>query len=73
MPKLTSKGQVTIPRKIREHLQLTPSESVVFVIKGNHVIIQKEIKEDKIKKWFGSISLNTDVDRYLHELRGAKK
>ncbi|MGD0281877.1 MAG: type II toxin-antitoxin system PrlF family antitoxin [Dissulfurispiraceae bacterium] len=32
---VTSKGQTTIPRKIREHLHLKPGDKVDFVIEDN--------------------------------------
>jgi len=32
---VTSKGQTTIPRKIREHLHLKPGDKVDFIIEDN--------------------------------------
>ena len=37
---LTKKGQVTIPRKIRDALSLKPNDSVVFVHRDNEIIIK---------------------------------
>ena len=39
--KITSKGQVTIPQRIRERLGLLPSTEVEFVIEGNTVRIRR--------------------------------
>ncbi|HEX7707583.1 MAG TPA: AbrB/MazE/SpoVT family DNA-binding domain-containing protein [Thermoanaerobaculia bacterium] len=39
--RITSKGQVTIPREVRERLGLLPETEVDFVIKGNAVQIVK--------------------------------
>ena len=39
--KLTIKGQVTIPRKIREHLSLSPYDDIDFVIKDGEVVLIK--------------------------------
>ena len=39
--KLTTKGQVTIPLKIREHLSLAPYDDVDFVIKDGEVVLKK--------------------------------
>jgi len=38
--KVTTKGQVTIPKKIREKLNIKPSDFVLFVRKGNEVVIK---------------------------------
>jgi AbrB family looped-hinge helix DNA binding protein len=35
--KITAKGQITIPRKIREHLK---SETICFDIKNNDVVLR---------------------------------
>lgn len=37
---LTSKGQVTIPKEIRNALNLRPSERVVIVVEGDQAIIK---------------------------------
>ena len=34
MPRITSKGQVTIPKRIRDHLGLKPGSVVEFTIVG---------------------------------------
>jgi antitoxin PrlF len=38
--KVTSKGQVTIPRHIRQKLGITPASDVEFVIEGNVVLLR---------------------------------
>jgi antitoxin PrlF len=40
MAKLTSKGQVTIPRSVREHLKLDTGSVLVFEVKGDRVIVR---------------------------------
>lgn len=42
--RITSKGQVTIPRVVRERLGLLPETEVEFVIKGNAVQIVKAVQ-----------------------------
>jgi AbrB family looped-hinge helix DNA binding protein len=39
--RITSKGQVTIPRDIRQKLGVTTHSEVEFVIEGNTVIVRK--------------------------------
>ncbi|GJQ58027.1 MAG: hypothetical protein SCALA701_08280 [Candidatus Scalindua sp.] len=37
---LTSKGQMTIPKEVRNALNLKPSEKVIIVVEGDHAIIK---------------------------------
>jgi AbrB family looped-hinge helix DNA binding protein len=40
--KITTKGQVTIPIRIREHLGLLPHTEVDFEIRGDAVLLRKK-------------------------------
>ncbi|MEK6765807.1 MAG: AbrB/MazE/SpoVT family DNA-binding domain-containing protein [Planctomycetota bacterium] len=37
---LTSKGQMTIPKEVRNALNLKPSEKVIIVAEGDHAVIR---------------------------------
>ena len=37
--RITSKGQVTIPKAIRDHLNLKPGDRLDFVISGDKVVL----------------------------------
>jgi antitoxin PrlF len=39
--KITTKGQVTIPREVREKMGLLPHSEVEFVVEGNVVVLRK--------------------------------
>ncbi len=39
--KITTKGQVTIPQKIRERLGLLPHTEVDFEVRGDEVVLKK--------------------------------
>jgi antitoxin PrlF len=39
--RLTSKGQVTIPKAVRDALGLTEGDSVVFRIEGEHALLAR--------------------------------
>jgi AbrB family looped-hinge helix DNA binding protein len=38
--KVTSKGQVTIPRNVRQRLGIFPHSEVEFVVEGNTVVLR---------------------------------
>jgi AbrB family looped-hinge helix DNA binding protein len=39
--RITSKGQITIPIKVRQKTGLLPNTEVEFVVRGNSVIVRK--------------------------------
>jgi len=42
MPRITIKGQVTIPKRMREALDVRGGDSVEFVLKGGEVLLRKK-------------------------------
>ena len=38
--RLTSKGQTTIPKEIRDHLGIEPGDRVLFLLKDGNVVVQ---------------------------------
>lgn len=43
--RLTSKGQITIPKSIRTQLRLKPGKSVLFIPEGREVTMMPKVKE----------------------------
>ncbi len=62
--KITVKGQVTIPKKVRDELGVTPGDIIVFSKKGGDIVIKPAgtlldlkgviVSPKKIKDW-GSV------------------
>lgn len=36
---MTSKGQTTIPKEIRDHLNLKPGDQITYTVEGDRVVI----------------------------------
>jgi AbrB family looped-hinge helix DNA binding protein len=53
--KVTSKGQITLPKKIREKLGVGPGEDVGFEEKDNMLVISKVVAESPFDKWVGKL------------------
>ena len=53
--KVTSKGQVTIPKEIREKLGVHPGEDVGFEERDNLLIISKVVTKSPFDKWVGRL------------------
>jgi AbrB family looped-hinge helix DNA binding protein len=73
--KLTSKGQVTIPRELREQFGLRPASEVVFEATAEGVLIKRapESRQREIKKWLaharGSLKGRMTTDELMRLTR----
>jgi looped-hinge helix DNA binding domain, AbrB family len=53
--RVTSKGQVTIPKEIRERLGVHPGEDVGFEERDNLLVISKVVTKSPFDKWVGRL------------------
>ena len=53
--RVTSKGQVTIPKKVRERLGVQPGEDVGFEEKDGVIFIKKAVTKSPFDKWVGKL------------------
>ena len=70
MPKVTRKGQVTIPKKIREAIGIKPGSEVNFQIHKGECVLKKIIKDDPFRKWAGYFKIKKTTDQIIQEIRG---
>ena len=70
--KITSKGQVTIPKLVRERMGLKPGDEIEFVEDKEGFRLQKLIVESPFKKYCGFLShlAGKDPDELVEEMRG---
>ncbi|NTW17124.1 MAG: AbrB/MazE/SpoVT family DNA-binding domain-containing protein [Syntrophaceae bacterium] len=70
--KVTSKGQVTIPKEIREKLGVQPGEEVGFEEKDNLLVISKVVTKSPFDKWVGRLKhlKGRRSDDLVREARG---
>jgi antitoxin PrlF len=85
MPRVTSKGQVTIPKRIRDHLGLEPGSEVEFVLgEGGRITLKAEPGPDakgcaererkRMRKALaelrGTLDLGMTTDEFMRLVRG---
>ncbi len=75
MPRVTTKGQVTIPKEIRDALGIEPGDEVDFERVGSEYRLQKrapttENGEDPFEKHRGSADNDETMPDRMRRLRG---
>jgi len=58
--RMTAKGQITIPKELRERLGLRPGDEVEFVQQEGGLLVQKRMTVSPFTRYRG----------YLHHLKG---
>lgn len=72
--KVTSKGQITIPIKIRRALGVKPGDKVVFEQKGDRISVRTTDRKSVFEKYRGILDIGIPQGRqavidYVRELR----
>lgn len=74
MATVTSKRQVTLPKKVADALGLEPGVQVDFEVKTNgEVVMRKRVSRGAIEQWRGYLRGRTPLgstDELMEELRG---
>ena len=69
--KIGERGQVTIPKKIREKYGFLPEIEVDFVEAQSGVLIKKKVRHaSPVDKVYGILEKNTSTDSYIEAIRG---
>jgi AbrB family looped-hinge helix DNA binding protein len=72
MSRVTEKGQVTIPKRIREELGIRPGDEVRFERTEEGYIVRKEVDESQFEKWRGVVDTDRSVEEEMQDLRGKR-
>jgi len=70
----SEKGQVTIPKLIRDDLGLVPGSALNFIKDHGRIIVKKVVTKNPISAWCGKsrLPVGSSVMDYLETLRGKK-
>ncbi|BCU77707.1 AbrB/MazE/SpoVT family DNA-binding domain-containing protein [Luteolibacter sp. LG18] len=69
---VSEKGQVTIPKALRDRLGLAPGVVLDFHEENGRLVAEKRADADPFAKWSGKGKLPAgiaSVDDYLHQIR----
>jgi AbrB family looped-hinge helix DNA binding protein len=70
---VTSKGQITLPKKVRDALGLQPGSHVEFELQPGGVLLRKHIPDEVFDRWEGYLCGKTEfetADALIDALRG---
>lgn len=70
--KLTSKGQLTVPKEVRDKLGVQPGEYLSFEEKNGIFYVKKSLKKSPFDKWVGMLKTRKTqkTDAIIKDLRG---
>jgi AbrB family looped-hinge helix DNA binding protein len=74
--KIGERGQVTIPKEIRDRFGLKPETEVQFRVVKDLLVLQKKPRKLKLDKWKGRCGKNfvklgyKSVDDFIEDVRG---
>jgi antitoxin PrlF len=67
---LSDRGQVTIPKEIRDRLGLKPGVVLDFTENDGKLVVTKVVSNDSIEESYGILKLGRTTSQVMSELRG---
>lgn len=70
--KITSKGQITLPKAVREHFNLQPGDEIEFIETEKGMRVRKYFAVSPFDEWRGYLTelAGRDPDELVDEMRG---
>lgn len=68
--KVSERGQVTIPKKLRKRLGIRPGQVLEVDEERGRVVMSKVIQEDAFERLTGILKLDKTTDELIEEMRG---
>jgi len=73
--RITSKGQITVPKALRDRFGITTDTDLEFRVEGGKLVLVKAAPESAVRAIRGSVKrlpFGKDVDDYLLGTRGRR-
>lgn len=70
--KMTTKGQITIPKEVRHRLGLRPGDELEFVVDDRRITLKKRLRGSPFAPYRGYLEglAGHDPDELVKEMRG---
>jgi AbrB family looped-hinge helix DNA binding protein len=69
---VSEKGQVTIPKALRDRLGIRPGQTLDFVEERGRLVAVKLGTRDSIDEVAGTLDLGMSTDEFIEQLRGPR-
>lgn len=68
---LSEKGQITIPKELRDQLGLAPGTVMEFAAEEGRLVARKKLPQDPFARWRGRgrLPVGKSTDEYLEHIR----
>lgn len=69
---VSDKGQVTIPKRLRDRLGIKPGQVLEFEERRGELVARKAMTVSPVSSMYGVLDLGVSTDQFLDELRGPR-
>ena len=72
--RIGERGQITIPKTLRQKYGLEPHDEVMFIESRGDLILRKAraaAVQTGLRKWVGRLSMPESVDEFIDDIRGS--
>jgi AbrB family looped-hinge helix DNA binding protein len=67
---VSEKGQVTIPKRLRDRMGIKPGQVLDFREERGRIVATKALAEDPVSTVYGTLALDRSTDEVMADLRG---
>jgi AbrB family looped-hinge helix DNA binding protein len=67
---VSEKGQVTIPKPLRDRLGIQPGTELEFDARDGRLVATKVVRRDPVDAVYGIVDLPKGTDAFIREIRG---
>jgi AbrB family looped-hinge helix DNA binding protein len=67
---VSEKGQITVPKRLRERLGIRPGDRLELVEDAGRLVATKAVPGDPVAAVYGILDLEVSVDEAIDALRG---
>jgi AbrB family looped-hinge helix DNA binding protein len=68
--RVTERGQITIPKRLRERLGIRPGQILEFEADDGRLVATKVTPRDPVDAVYGTLGTGRSTDEYIDEIRG---
>jgi len=68
--KISEKGQITVPKPLRDRLGIRPGDELDVIDDGGRLVLSRAMPDDPVAAVYGILDTGRSTDEIIEELRG---